>query len=99
MRCDSQVSFLVRTFASPCFGHEPKARVVTMQNSVGVWMPTMVKWMLQQRHVDTWMGMWHRKDGNMMPYFKECDIKRMGMWCQTHGKMLVGRSEIKIPIE
>jgi hypothetical protein len=29
MKCDSQASLLARTFASPCFGHEPKARVVT----------------------------------------------------------------------
>ncbi len=29
MRCDSQASLLARTFASPCFGHEPKIRVVT----------------------------------------------------------------------
>ncbi len=30
MKCDSQASFLAHTFASPCFGHEPKVRVVTM---------------------------------------------------------------------
>jgi hypothetical protein len=30
MKCDSQASFLDCTFASPYFGHEPKARVVTM---------------------------------------------------------------------
>jgi hypothetical protein len=29
MRCDSWASFLAHTLASPCFGHEPKARVVT----------------------------------------------------------------------
>jgi hypothetical protein len=29
MRCDSRASFLVCTLASPCFGHKPKARVVT----------------------------------------------------------------------
>ncbi len=29
MRCDSWGFFLVRTLASPCFGREPKARVVT----------------------------------------------------------------------
>jgi hypothetical protein len=27
MKCDSQVSLLAHTFASPCFGCEPKARV------------------------------------------------------------------------
>jgi hypothetical protein len=27
MKCDSRVSLLARTFASPCFGHEPKAKV------------------------------------------------------------------------
>jgi len=27
MRCDSRASLLARTFASPCFGREPKARV------------------------------------------------------------------------
>jgi hypothetical protein len=27
MRCDSQASLLARTFASPCFGYEPKDRV------------------------------------------------------------------------
>jgi len=27
MKCDSQVSFSAPTFASPYFGHEPKARV------------------------------------------------------------------------
>jgi hypothetical protein len=29
MKCDFQASLLARTFASPCFGREPKARVVT----------------------------------------------------------------------
>ncbi len=29
MRCDFQASFLARTLASRCFGHEPKAKVVT----------------------------------------------------------------------
>jgi hypothetical protein len=28
MRCDSWASFLARTLASPCFGHEPKVKVV-----------------------------------------------------------------------
>jgi len=27
MKCDSRASLLARTFASPCLGHEPKARV------------------------------------------------------------------------
>jgi hypothetical protein len=30
MRCDSWASLLARTFASPCLGHEPKARVATL---------------------------------------------------------------------
>jgi hypothetical protein len=29
MKCDSHVSFLAHTFASPYLGHEPKARVTT----------------------------------------------------------------------
>jgi hypothetical protein len=29
MRCDSWASLLTCTLASPCFGHEPKARVAT----------------------------------------------------------------------
>jgi len=30
MRCDSQASFLARTFASHCLGCEPKVKVVTL---------------------------------------------------------------------
>jgi hypothetical protein len=30
MKCDSRASFFACTFASPCLGHEPKARVVTL---------------------------------------------------------------------
>jgi hypothetical protein len=29
MGCDSRASLLARNLASPCFGHEPNARVVT----------------------------------------------------------------------
>jgi hypothetical protein len=29
MKCDSRASLLARTFASPSFGHEPKAKVAT----------------------------------------------------------------------
>jgi len=29
MKCDSRASILAHTFASPYFGHEPKARVAT----------------------------------------------------------------------
>jgi hypothetical protein len=29
MRCDSKVSLLACTLASPCLGHEPRARVAT----------------------------------------------------------------------
>jgi len=29
MRCDSRVSLLPRTLASPCLGHEPKVKVAT----------------------------------------------------------------------
>jgi hypothetical protein len=31
MKCDSRASLLARTFASPCLGHKPKARVVTQK--------------------------------------------------------------------
>jgi len=31
MKCDSRASFLARTFASPCLGHEPKAKVMTLK--------------------------------------------------------------------
>ncbi len=30
MKCDFQASLLARTFESPCFGREPKARVATI---------------------------------------------------------------------
>jgi hypothetical protein len=30
MKCDSQASFLARTIASLCFGHERKTRVMIM---------------------------------------------------------------------
>jgi len=30
MRCDSWASLLAHTLASPCLGHKPKARVVTI---------------------------------------------------------------------
>jgi hypothetical protein len=30
MKCDSQASFLAYTFASPCLGREPKAKVMTL---------------------------------------------------------------------
>jgi len=30
MRCESRASLLAHTLASPCFGHEPKARVATL---------------------------------------------------------------------
>jgi len=32
MKCGSRPSLLARTFASPCLGHEPKARVATKRN-------------------------------------------------------------------
>jgi hypothetical protein len=32
MKCDSQVLFLTHTFASPCLGREPKAKVATTYN-------------------------------------------------------------------
>jgi hypothetical protein len=31
MRCDSQASLLAHTLASPCLGHEPKAKVATIK--------------------------------------------------------------------
>jgi len=34
MRCDSQASFLALILASPCLGHEPKARVATFMAMV-----------------------------------------------------------------
>jgi len=30
MKCDSWASFLAHTFASPCFDHEPRVRVVIL---------------------------------------------------------------------
>jgi len=30
MKCDSWASLLASTLASPCFGHEPKAKVATL---------------------------------------------------------------------
>ncbi len=30
MRCDTRASFLAHTLTSPCLGHKPKARVVTL---------------------------------------------------------------------
>ncbi len=39
MRCDFWASFLAHTFASPCFGHEPKIKVATIM-SVGSKFPT-----------------------------------------------------------
>jgi hypothetical protein len=32
MKCDSRASFLTRTFTSPCFGHKPKVRIITIFN-------------------------------------------------------------------
>ncbi len=37
MKCDSQVSLVVRTFASLCFNHEPKVKVVTLNMTLLVW--------------------------------------------------------------
>jgi hypothetical protein len=34
MKCDSQASLLACTFASPCLGREPKAKVVTKGDNV-----------------------------------------------------------------
>jgi hypothetical protein len=47
MKCDSWASLLARTLASPCFGHEPKARVATwfLQHD---WNPkTFFVWSMQ----------------------------------------------------
>jgi hypothetical protein len=30
MKCDSQASLLAHTLANPCLGHEPKAKVATL---------------------------------------------------------------------
>ncbi len=37
MKCDSWASFLARTFASPCLGCEPKARVATFSLRTNIW--------------------------------------------------------------
>jgi hypothetical protein len=34
MKRDSWASFLARTFASPCLGREPKAKVVTQKHNI-----------------------------------------------------------------
>jgi hypothetical protein len=34
MKCDSRASLLACTFASPCFGHEPKVKVVTNHENI-----------------------------------------------------------------
>jgi hypothetical protein len=41
MRCDSWVSFLACTLASPCFGHEPKVKVATilLTNTLNRYLP------------------------------------------------------------
>jgi len=33
MKCDSRYSLSARTFANPCMGHKPKARVVIGSNT------------------------------------------------------------------
>jgi hypothetical protein len=38
MRCDSRASLFARTFANLCFGHEPKAKVVTQILIKEFWM-------------------------------------------------------------
>jgi len=32
VKCDFRTSFSIRTFASPCFGHKSKARVMTIKD-------------------------------------------------------------------
>ncbi len=36
MKCDSQTSFLARTFANPCLGREPRAKVATQPFFLGI---------------------------------------------------------------
>jgi hypothetical protein len=36
MKCDSWASLLAHTFARPCLGHEPKARVATIHVKVKI---------------------------------------------------------------
>jgi hypothetical protein len=46
MKCDSQASLLAHTFANPCFGHEPKARVAKQsqnpQHQMCVFLPFLI---------------------------------------------------------
>ncbi len=42
MKCDSRASHLARTFASPCFGRKPKARVATLINIMYVVDPKSI---------------------------------------------------------
>jgi hypothetical protein len=37
MKYDSRVSFLAHTYASLCFGREPKARVATLPSLLRIW--------------------------------------------------------------
>jgi hypothetical protein len=44
MKCDSRTSLLAHTFASPCFGLEPKAKVATsLVQSISTYFPTKQK--------------------------------------------------------
>jgi hypothetical protein len=47
MKCDSQASFLACTFANPCLGHEPNARVATNALS---WKKKMLKPIANKRN-------------------------------------------------
>jgi len=38
MKYDSRASYLAQTFASPCFGRKPKARVATITKSQGMFL-------------------------------------------------------------
>jgi hypothetical protein len=45
-KCDSQISLLARTLVSPCLGHEPKAKVVTVVK--------VTLWVLKIRYIGLW---------------------------------------------
>jgi len=47
MKCDSQSSFLARTFASPCLGHEPKVKVVTYDSNEEIEVGIDSEWIIE----------------------------------------------------
>jgi hypothetical protein len=63
MKCDSWASFLTRTFASPCLGREPKAKVVT-SNEMTHWkhkgfnLVLIIQWQKRRKYK---YNLWARK--------------------------------------